>query len=151
MAYHWTIQIGAPPDAVFDVLADVADHGEWANPNAKLKVSAVSDGPTGVGSSFRSEQVFVGKPQTADIEIVEFDRGRRFAFRISQRKQGGGKDVHFTHTFALTPDGGGTKLERTTDGDGNPIVGFLAAPAIKADGKKSLGNLKRKLEGMPTP
>ena len=46
----------------------------------------------------------------------------------------------------LSPDGTGTKLERTTDGDGNPIVGFLAYPAIKADGNKSLGNLKRKLE-----
>jgi len=62
---------------------------------AKLKVAAVSDGPAGVGSTFRSEQVFVGKPRTVDIEIVEFDRGRRFSFKISQRKQGGGKDVHF--------------------------------------------------------
>ena len=110
MAYHWTIHIGAPPDGVFDVLSDVAHHGAWANPNAKLEVSAVSDGPTAVGSTFRSEQVFAGKPQTADIEVVEFDRPRRFAFRVSQRKKGGGKEVHFTHTFVLSPDGTGTKL-----------------------------------------
>ena len=41
-----------------------------------------------MGSTYRSEQVFVGKPQTADIEIVEFDRPNRFAFAITQRKQG---------------------------------------------------------------
>ena len=151
MAYRWTIPIGAPAEAVFDTLADVEHHGAWANPNAKLRVSAVSGGAPGLGSTYRSEQVFVGKPQTADLEIVEFDRPRRFAFSVSQRKQGGGKDVHFTHTFLLSPDGTGTKLERTTDGDGNPIVGFLAYPAIKADGNKSLRNLKRKLEEGPTP
>jgi uncharacterized protein YndB with AHSA1/START domain len=83
MAYHWTIHIDAPPEQVFDTLADVANHGSWANSNARLKVSDVTGGPAAVGSKFRSEQVFLGKPQTADIEIVEFDRPRRFAFAIS--------------------------------------------------------------------
>ena len=50
-----------------------------ANSSAKLKMSSVSGGPPRMGSTFRSEQVFVGKPQTADIEIVEFDRPKRFA------------------------------------------------------------------------
>jgi len=54
--------------------------------------------------------------------------------------------VHYTHTFALTPEGGGTKLVRTTDGDGNRLVGFLAKPAIMKDGRTSLGNLKAKVE-----
>jgi uncharacterized protein YndB with AHSA1/START domain len=146
MAYHWTIHIDAPPERVFDTLADVANHGSWANSNAKLKVTDVSGGPAAVGSKFRSEQVFLGKPQNADIEIVEFDRPRRFAFSISQRKTGASKDVHYTHSFALSPEGGGTKLDRSTDGDGNPIVGFLAKPAIMKDGRTSLGNLKAKIE-----
>lgn len=46
----------------------------------------------------------------------------------------------------LTPEGGGTKLVRTTDGDGNRLVGFLAKPAIMKDGRTSLGNLKAKVE-----
>jgi hypothetical protein len=54
--------------------------------------------------------------------------------------------VHFTHSFALSHEGGGTKLDRSTDGDGNPIVGFLAKPAIMKDGKTSLCNLKAKVE-----
>jgi hypothetical protein len=46
----------------------------------------------------------------------------------------------------LSPERGGTKLVRTTDGDGNPVVGFLAKPAIMKDGRTSLGNLKQRVE-----
>ena len=147
MAYHWTLHIDAPPERVFDILSDVANHGSWSNPSAKLSVSAVSGEPPALGSTYRSEQVFVGRSQTADIEIVEFDRPNRFAFAISQRRQGsGGKEVHFRHTFVLSPEDGGTRLERTTDGDGNPVVGFLAKPGIMKDGRTSHGNLKAKAE-----
>ena len=77
MAYHWTLHIDATPEKVFDTLADVEHHPEWANPSARLKMSSVSGGPPRIGSTYRSEQVFVGKPQTAEIEIVEFDRPNR--------------------------------------------------------------------------
>jgi uncharacterized protein YndB with AHSA1/START domain len=147
MAYHWTLHIDAPPEKVFDTLADVEHHPEWANERAKLTMSPVSGGPPALGATYRSQQVFAGKPQTADIEIVQFDRPSRFAFAISQRKEGGGgKEVHYTHTFVLSPESGGTRLERTTDGDGNPVVGFLAKPAIMKDGRTSLGNLKARVE-----
>ena len=39
MAYEWTMHIDAPPEKVFDVLSDVANHGSWANPRAELKVA----------------------------------------------------------------------------------------------------------------
>ena len=151
MTYHWTLHIDAPPERVFDILSDVEHHGSWANPSAKLSVSPMSIGPPALGSTYRSQQTFVGKPQTADIEIVEFDRPKRFAFAISQRRQGpgnkdAGKEVHYRHTFVLSPEAGGTKLDRSTDGDGNPIVGFLAKPANMKDGRTSLGNLKRQAE-----
>ena len=134
------------PEKVFDTLADVEHRPEWANENAKLTMSPVSGGPPALGATYRSQQVFAGKPQTADIEIVQFDRPSRFAFAISQRKEGGGKEVHYTHTFILWPEGRGTRLERTTDGGGNPVVGFLAKPAIMKDGRTSLGNLKSRVE-----
>ena len=46
----------------------------------------------------------------------------------------------------LSPEAGGTKLVRMTAGDGNPVIGFLAKPAIMKDGRTSLGNLKEKVE-----
>lgn len=115
---------------MFDTLADVEHHPEWSNPSAKLRMTSVSGGPPSLGSKYRSEQVFAGKPQTADIEIVEFDRPGRFAFAITQRKQGSTKDVRYRHTFVLTPEGGGTRLERTT-----ASVGGNALPRLRRDAR----------------
>ena len=55
--------------------------------------------------------------------------------------------MRYRHTFVLTPEGGGTRLERTTASvGGNALLDFIVTPAVKADGKKSLANLKEKVE-----
>jgi uncharacterized protein YndB with AHSA1/START domain len=146
MAFRWKKQIDAPPERVFDKLADMPTHGEWANPKAQLKVSDVSGGAPHMGSKYRSEAVFFGKPVSADLEIVAFERPRKFSYSVSHHQQGK-KDVHMTHAFTLTPAGGGTLLELVSDGDGSPIAGVIFYPAIKADRNKSLNNLKAKVEG----
>jgi uncharacterized protein YndB with AHSA1/START domain len=145
MAFRWTIQIDAPPEAVFDTVSDMAKHGEWANKNAKLTVYEVAGGPPALGSRYRSEATFFGKPAHGDLEIVAFDRPRKFAYSVAH-KQEGKKDVHLTHTFILAPESGGTELERITDGDGSPILGVIFYPAIKSDGKAQLRNLKARVE-----
>jgi len=48
--------------------------------------------------------------------------------------------------FTLTPRGGGTLVERRMDGDGNPIIGLIFYPAIRADFMTALRNLKAKVE-----
>ncbi len=146
MAFRWKAQVNAPPEAVFDVLADMPNHGSWADPKAKLTVHEVSGGSPAAGSKFRSDQIFFGKPNTADLEIVALERPRKFAYSVSQRAEGK-KDVHLTHTFTLTPAGSGTTVERVTDGDGNPLLGLIFYPAIKADGSAQLKRLKAKVEG----
>ena len=145
MAFTWKMQIDAPPDAVFDTLTDMPNHGKWANHSAHLKVSEVSGGEPHLGSKYRSESVFFNKPATADLEIISFDRPKKFAYSVAHHQQNK-KDVHLTHTFTLTPQGGGTLLTRTTDSDGSPLLGVIFYPAIKSDGKKSLTNLKNQVE-----
>ena len=146
MAFSWTTHVDAPPKRVFDILAEMPQHGEWADPKAKLKVHEVSGGSPALGSKYRSDQMFFAKPTTADLEIVAFDRPGKFAYSVSQRAEGK-KDVHLTHTFALTPSGGGTDVRRVTDGDGNPLMGLIFYPAIKGDGTKALKRLKARAEG----
>lgn len=146
MGYRWTMQIQAPPEAVFDALADLPSHGSWANPSAKLKVHEVSGGAPAVGSKYRSEQMFLRTPGNAELEITAFDRPRRFAFSVLQHLEGK-PDARYRQSFTLTPEAGGTRLERVTDGEfGGAVKAFLLTPAVKADGKKALNNLKRKLE-----
>src|SRR5262245_49723546 len=117
--FTWRIHIDAPPQAVFDALSDVPNHSSWADEKSQLTIAPVSDGPPGLGSKYRSTQVFFGKKNSADLEIVGFEPPTKFALSISQRPDGRDRDDHLTHTFTLTPDATGTELRRDTTGDGN--------------------------------
>lgn len=145
MAVHFRIQIDRTPEAVFDYLSDMKRHTEWANSKAKMMMEEVSGGAPALGSKYRSGGIFVGKATTADIEVTKFDRPRVFAYRLAQHLDGK-EDTHFEHTYTLTAKDGGTHVEKATWSDGNPVVGFIAYPAIRGDAMTSLRNLKAKME-----
>ena len=138
------IEVAAPPQQVFDVLADFADHGSWANQKAGLEVKPVSGGPLAVGSTFHSEQRFAGKHAAADIKVTKVSAPTTLAF---EAHQGGKKPVTYTSTFTLTPSAGGTLVERTLEPNPSGLMVTIAAPAIRADMMKALKNLKAKVEG----
>jgi hypothetical protein len=102
------------------------------------------DGP-GPDARYRSSCIFVNRSVTADVAVTAFDPQKRFSLRSDQH-QPGKKDAWFENSFALEATSQGTRVTRSTTGDGNPIVAFLARPAIKKDAMTSLGNLKRLLE-----
>ena len=137
------IQVDAPPERVFGVLSDFADHGSWANQKAGLKVTPASDGPLAVGSAFRSEQTFAGKHAAAEIKVTKLAAPTTLAF---EAHQGGKKPITYTSTFVLTPSGEGTLVERTLEPNPSGLMVAIAKPAIKADMMKALKNLKAKVE-----
>jgi hypothetical protein len=101
-----------------------------------------------LGAKYRSQAVFVRKPVSADLEISKFDRPGAFAYSVTHHQQGK-KDVHYENTFTFTSADGGTLIEKSLTSDGNPMVFYIAYPAIRGDAMKSLRTLKAKLEGMP--
>ncbi len=132
-------QVPAPPDAVFDVLADAAGWSAWFP--GLTRASWTSPEPHGVGSTRRVE---VG-PVAVDERFLAWDRGERFGFT-------------FTHVSAPIARAGVEVIE--LDGDEVPAgatlvtytmaleppripVGLAArgAPAVR-------GNLRRALEGL---
>jgi uncharacterized protein YndB with AHSA1/START domain len=143
MAIKAKIQIAAQPQKVFDVLADVANHGTWANQKAGLEIQPVSGGPTAVGSTFKSSQKFGGKHVDADLKVIKVNAPSTFAFEAFQP---GKKPVTYTSTFTLTPADGGTLVERAVEPNPSGLVIALAKPAIKADMMKALKNLKARVE-----
>lgn len=145
MALHFRIHVDAPPEAVFDYVSDMKRHPEWANPKAKLTIEEVSGGAPALGSKYRSSGLFVGKPTNADIEVSRFDRPRVFAYRLAQHFEGK-KDTHYEQTYTLAPKDGGTDVDKGIWSDGNPVIGFIAYPAIRGDAMTALRNLKAKLE-----
>ena len=145
MGVRAKIQVAAPPERVFDVLADFPSHGSWANQKAGLEVKPVSGGPLAVGSTFHSEQRFAGKHAAADIKITKLSAPALLAF---EAHQGGKKPVTYTSTFTLTPSGDGTLVEREVEADPSGLLVAIAKPAIRADMMKALKNLKAKVEAV---
>jgi carbon monoxide dehydrogenase subunit G len=144
MPLRFKIQVAAPPEKVFDIVSDIANHGSWANPKAGLDVKAVSGGPTQVGSTFKSSQRFAGKQTGADLTVTQYSAPSKLTF---DALQAGKKPVTFTNTFTLTPKEGGTLVERSIDAKpANPIA-IVVYPAIRADAMKALRNLKARAEG----
>ena len=137
----WTVQVARPPEEVFAYLADVRRHHEWSP--KPYRVEGLADGPVGLGTKFGS----VGwVPKDADhhntVEVTEYQPPSRLQLTADDRGQ------PFISTFTLTPQGGGTKVERQIDmpkpgGILFPLllVGFLR-PAIQ----KGMTMLKTNLE-----
>jgi hypothetical protein len=139
------IQVQAAPEAVFDYLADVSRHTEWANPKSSMTMEDVSGGAAGAGHKYRSTGVFTGKKVSADIEVTAFERPTHFAIRTSQHQEGK-KDVWYENDYRLRAESGGTLVEKRLTGGLNPVIFFVAYPAIRADAMTSLRKLKARLE-----
>jgi uncharacterized protein YndB with AHSA1/START domain len=145
MALEFKIDVNATPSEVFAYVADIAHHGDWANPKAGLHVDSLSGGATDVGSKFRSSQKFLGKDTGAEITVTRYEPPRVLAFdALHQGKKG---PERYTSTFTFTPESGGTRVERRIDRDPPMgVMGVIAKPAIKADAMKALKHLKANLE-----
>jgi uncharacterized protein YndB with AHSA1/START domain len=137
--------IDAPPERVFEHLADVPRHPTWANPKAKMSMEQTAGSGPGPDAAYRSSAVFVGKPVSADISVVAYEKPERSAIR-SEQHQEGKRDIWYVNDYTLTAEGDGTRLTKRVTSNGNPLPFYLANPAVRADQMKSLRNLKRLAE-----
>jgi uncharacterized protein YndB with AHSA1/START domain len=145
---NYTIQIDAPPERVFEELSHVERHPTWANPKSQMTMQQTGGDRPGASSRYRSSGVFTGKAVSADIEVAAFDPPRRFAIRLDQHQEGK-KDVWYQNDYTLEASGNGTKVTKHLTGGLNPIIFFMAGPAIKKDAMASLRNLKALVESKP--
>ena len=142
---RFSIVIDAPPERVFEHLADVAKHPRWANPKSDMTMEQTAGTGPGPESVYRSSGVFVGKPVSADISVTAYDSPRRFTIRSDQHQEGK-KDVWYVNDYTLTADGTGTRVSKQVTSNGNPAIFYLAYPAIRSDQMTSLRNLKQLAE-----
>ena len=88
------------PADVFDYVSDPERLPTWQTNT----VSAVPDGPMGVGTRLREVHRMPGGKEVASVvEVSEFEPGRIFALRVVE-----GTPVHLRIT--LDPDGDGTRM-----------------------------------------
>ena len=135
------IVIKAPPEAVFDYVADMPRHGEWAQ--HELAVTQTSQGDVGVGSTFSSVGHQFGTQRETQT-VVDYAAGTRFAFDAK------GSIGTVRHAFDLAPQDGATKVTKTMEVTKPSLMARFMAPMIARQTKKALHvdleRIKAKLE-----
>jgi uncharacterized protein YndB with AHSA1/START domain len=140
------VEIAAPIEGVFELLADPVRGPEWT-PNL-LSVELLGNGrAAGPGTETRLVVNMAGRPSKGSGRCVEWDPPHRLVLASSLEA-----GVDSTTTFQLTPTGSGTavaaRLEYTLTGDGlgRLVGGLLGNSMARRDLRKALANLKTQLE-----
>lgn len=137
-----SVDIAAPPDAVFAALADLPGYAGWLARSMTYRSTVeVSDTPVRQGSTYRDHI----SGDTMHGEVLECEPPRLLVFR--QRSVRG--DLDITIRYELTAAGPGTRLDRTgtirTRGRyrlARPVV----VAVTKRENRRTLAALKAHLE-----
>ena len=138
------VQINRRPEEVWTYLADFNRHAEWSPKSWKME--SLTEGPVRVGSKFRSTGWV---PRDAnhinDVEVTAMEPPRRLAFSAMEKGQ------VFRNEFRLTPQDGGTRVDRTLDmpkptGAIRLVFPLIVAGVVKPGVQKGMNMLKAKLE-----
>ena len=113
-----SVVIARNPAAVFAAIEDPTV--QMTFDDMIRSVERLTDGPIGKGTRFRGDFKGMG---TVEYEYADFEAGRRIVHGV--RMPFGG----MRHAFALSPEGGGTRLVQTIDADLN-LLGKLLWPLM---------------------
>jgi uncharacterized protein YndB with AHSA1/START domain len=137
-----SVHVDAPPEAVFDYVADFSRHPEWAAQQMSMEAER---GPVHAGSTFASTIKFMGILK-AKGQVVEVERPSRLVY---ESKDSSGL---WRWTMQLTPEDGGTRLTqgRQQVSAALPFKFMEAIYMWPVFGKKMVGtglqNIKRNVE-----
>lgn len=135
------VQVNRPIDEVFGVIADIANHPQWAGSVAEIR--HLSHNPVQLGTTFVQVSKFLGVEVASQSELIVFDPPFELVGTSAKPLPG---QVHW-HTEESED---GTLVELIVDLDPQ---GFLkmAEPVLKnmvqSQLDKDLANLKALLEG----
>jgi hypothetical protein len=136
-----TRSIGRPAAEVFTFLADAANNPRWQK--GMKRCEWVTPGPIAVGSQYRQEASFLGRPVVSVFGVVEFAPGSRivietiestFPIRVERSVAAVGPDSCRV-SAEIT---GGPKVPRFAQG----MVAWPAQRSVKADYDRLVGLLE---------
>jgi uncharacterized protein YndB with AHSA1/START domain len=97
--------IQAPPERIFDVLADPAQHPKIDGSGSVQRAREGNPARLSLGAKFHMD-MRLGVPYRITNEVVEFDDGKRIAWRHM---------AHHVWRYELEPVDGGTEVTETFD------------------------------------
>jgi uncharacterized protein YndB with AHSA1/START domain len=133
------------PEQAYAYLSDLRRHPEWSPDN--LTVEQQGGGDVEVGTRYKTVGHLQGKPNEAIVEITQLAPPTQLSFRSADSN---GRST-WLHEFTLTPEHGGTRIDRKVSVVSAPmllnIIFPLLHPVVIGPGNmKSMGMLKAKLE-----
>jgi hypothetical protein len=159
---HPSVTSTAPPEVVYDVIADLRNHLVWSGERAeddgfKMLTLDAPRGPASVGTSFSSSGS-AGKDTFHDRSVVaEASRPHLFVIETDarmERKKARTWEAHFSHRYDVLPEGTGSRIVYTETVERVNYVPYWLKPGIRtifrplvnrAD-RKQLRNLARLAE-----
>jgi hypothetical protein len=142
-----SIDVAAPPEAVYRLVTSMERYGEWSSENAGGYWRKDASGNPGTG---RVGDMFVGINRAGDrewkapVEIVELDEPRTFAFVTGGREH----DIALWK-YTVEPQGSGTRLtEHYELRNLPPLLVEGGQPAIDARMEAMRTSIRATLEGM---
>lgn len=159
---HPSVTSSAPPEAVYDVIANVRNHLVWSGEMAasegfKMLSLDAPEGTAAVGTTFRSSGS-AQKDTFHDRSVVtEANRPHRFVIETDamlERKSAPTWEAHFVHRYDISPEGDGSRIVYTETIQRVNYVPYWLKPGIRtifkpwvnAADRKQLRNLARLAE-----
>jgi len=138
------IVIDRPREEVFDFVADEENEPRY-NPQMRL-AKKTSQGPIGVGTTFRAEMTRRGLVVPMTVEFTEFDRPRRFEERVHMEA------MDLTGGMTFEPVDQRTRMTWSWNLEPHGVLRFLG-PIVGTMGRRQerriWTGLKRLLEAGP--
>lgn len=133
--------INRPVEEVFAVVSNLENNPKWSS--TFLEVKKTSQGPIGVGTTWRAVQAFLGQRIESDVEVTEYEPNRKSA----QKTKSGPIPAEVRQIYERAE--GGTRVSFALEGQvggffklAEPLVANLAKRSIEAD----FANLKDLME-----
>lgn len=148
-----SIHINASPELVFSIVGDLTTSAEWAGSGQVKSVTKTSQGPVGVGTTYRADEKIVF-PLTSISEIAAYEPNKLIMWTSVPTAVK--KSPPHRWMFQLEPEGTGTRLSQEVRAA--RCVGFervLQVIMVKISGglepmgegmKRTLENIKQKAE-----
>jgi len=138
-----TVVVQRPQQEVFDYIAQVGRHGEWSPKAWRVEGDP---GPLTAGAKFTSYGWIPGdKQHKNEVEVTECIPPSRVSWMAHEQGE------PFISTFILTPEGSGTKIDRTFEfpqpkGFVGVMFPLIKAAIVKPNFNKGLAMLKERLD-----
>jgi uncharacterized membrane protein len=130
--FEHSVVINRPVEEVFEYMLDIHKVAQWRS--GLVESEKTSEGPTGVGSTWREVETFLGRKMDSTNEMTEFEANKRFSYKATSGP------IPLEGGFTFESVEGGTRVTASFDTElggffrlAEPIVMRMARRQMEAD------------------